>query len=100
MRLLVKFSSAFELLFVGRIVVDVLLGIVGNAKIDANPRNKRDSMRFFLEGLVVDTEGTHTVQVDSDRGDLHIAQLERLRQLLDPSVLTENAAAVEIVTSS
>jgi hypothetical protein len=99
-RLLIEFSSAFELLFVGRIIVDILLRIVGDTEIDTDPGYKRDSMGFFLEGFVIDTESTHTVQVNGNGHNLHVSQLEGLRQLLHLSVLTENAAAVEIVSSA
>lgn len=94
---LVERPLPLQLLFVKETFVDVQLTVGGDAEVDIHSRDQGDSVRFLLEGLVVDSEGSDRVEVDRDRGDLHVSEVEGLGELLYLSVFREEAAAVKVV---
>jgi len=57
-------------------------------------------MSLLLERLVVDPEGADGVEIDSDGGNLDLAQVEGLGQLLDFTVLCEKAASVVVISGA
>ena len=57
-------------------------------------------MRFFLEGFVIDSEGSDGVEVDSDGSHLNISQMERLWKLFDFAILGEETTSIVVVPSS
>jgi hypothetical protein len=70
---LIKNSLALEVILMFRIVIDILITVVGNGQVNLHSRDKSNAMRFFLEGLIVDSEGSNGVQVDGDGSDLNIS---------------------------
>mgnify|MGYP006897115503 CR=1 FL=1 len=81
-------------------VVNVLLGVVSDAEIDLNFGDLGYSVRLLLEGLVVDSEGSDGIEVDGDRGHLHVSQVEGLRQFFHLAVFSEKTASIKIHSSS
>lgn len=57
-------------------------------------------MGFFLERFIINSQGSNSVEVNSNWGDLDISQVERFGKFLDFSVFSEEAATVIVVVGS
>ena len=59
-------------------IVDVIFWASGNIHVDIDAGNQTDTVTFLLETFIVDAEATNGVEIDCDRSDLDIAQMEGL----------------------
>ena len=77
--------------------INIQFAVVGNTEIYPYSRDQSDSVRLFLEWLVVDSESADGVDIDHDGCHLDVSEVEGLRKLFNFSILREKTTSVEVV---
>ena len=97
---LVKFPLLLQFLLVAGTIIYILFRVIGDIEIYIDPGDECHSMRLFLEGSVIDPPCSNCVEVDSDRSNLHLTQVERLGQFFYFTILGEETTSIKIISIS